>query len=97
MPSLDEITHKLRRALPDLKRRYPIRELAVFGSYARDEQSSGSDLDILLDYAEAPSFFELSRLQQELEAITHVRVDLVPKPALKPALRERILREAVPV
>ena len=45
MRTLDEVIAQLRRVQPDLQRRYPIRELGIFGSYVRGEQSEDSDLD----------------------------------------------------
>jgi uncharacterized protein len=48
MKTLDEIVGQLRRMQPDLRRRYRIREMGVFGSYVRGEQTEGSDLDILV-------------------------------------------------
>jgi predicted nucleotidyltransferase len=48
MRTLDEVIAQLRRVQPDLRRRYPIRELGIFGSYVRGEQTQDSDLDILV-------------------------------------------------
>lgn len=97
MIGIAEIRERLGIALPDLKQRYPIRSLAVFGSYVRNEQTDSSDLDILLDYERPMSFFTLARLRQELEGITGVRVDLVLKTTLKARIGARILAEAMPV
>ena len=49
MKTLDEVRAELRAMLPDLRRRYPVAQLGVFGSYARGEQREGSDLDLLVD------------------------------------------------
>lgn len=97
MIGIAEIRERLRIAPPDLRQRYPIRSLAVFGSYVRNEQTDASDLDILLDYERPMSFFTLARLRRELETITGLKVDLVLKTTLKARIGARILAEALPV
>ena len=89
----DEIIAKLaahRSRLSELS----VRELALFGSYARNEATDASDLDFLVEF-EAKSFDRYMDLKEFLEGLFGRRVDLVLKSALKPRLRDRILREAV--
>ena|SRR6266850_4375399 len=95
MRTLDEIIGQLRRLQPDLRRRYPIRALGVFGSYVRGEQIESSDLDILVDLDDGIGLIELAGLQQDLSDALGVRVDLVMKDALKRGIGQRILSEAV--
>ncbi|HXF51550.1 MAG TPA: nucleotidyltransferase family protein [Dehalococcoidia bacterium] len=96
-PTLDEILETLRRHLPELRERYAVKSLGVFGSYVRGEQRKRSDLDVLVEFYEAPSFFEFVRLERYLSSLVGVKVDLVMKSALKPRIGERILAETVPV
>ena len=80
----------------ELCRRYRVRELALFGSAVREDFSAASDVDILVEFepdAEV-GFITLSRMQRELSAILHRRVDLVPKNGLKPQIRESVLSSA---
>lgn len=63
----------------------------------RGEQEPESDLDILVEFEEAPSLFEYIRLEDYLSGILGVKVDLVMKSALKPAIGKRILYEVVAV
>jgi len=53
MRTLDDILLQLRDLLPDLCRRYPIRSMKVFGSYARGNQREDSDLDLLMNWESA--------------------------------------------
>jgi hypothetical protein len=53
MNEKDAIIARLRAALPDLRRRWPIRSLALFGSVVRDEATAESDLDVLVEFAKA--------------------------------------------
>jgi hypothetical protein len=83
--------------LPELRERYGVRELSLFGSYLRGEQRKCSDLDVLVEFDRAPSFFEFMRLERYLSELLKMKVDLVMKSALKPAIGRHILEEAQPV
>jgi len=87
----------LRQHLPEISRKYKVSYLGIFGSYVRGEQEPESDLDILVEFEETPSFFEYIRLEDYLSEILGVKVDLVMKSALKPAIGKRILEEVVAV
>jgi hypothetical protein len=55
----------------------------IFGSFARGENKKGSDIDILVEFKEAPSLLTLIKLENELSEILGIRVDLVTTGALK--------------
>lgn len=71
-----------------------VRELALFGSYARNEAREDSDLDFLVEF-DVKSFDHYMGLKELLESLFGRPVDLVLKGSIKPRLRERILREAI--
>lgn len=75
-----------------MKRVYGVKSLGVFGSWARGEATAASDLDLLVEF-DALSFDRYMDLKFHIEDLLHVRVDLVLKESLKPALRDRILKE----
>jgi predicted nucleotidyltransferase len=83
-------------ALRDLCLKYQVRELALFGSAARGEQNEDSDLDFLVEFEPQAriGFLSFSSLSRELSALTHCRVDLVPKLGLKKTIRDQVLAEA---
>jgi predicted nucleotidyltransferase len=87
----------LRTHLPELRERYGVRTLGVFGAYVRDEQHRSSDLDVLVEFDYTPTLLEFVDLQYYLGDLLGVKVDLVMKRALKPAIGRRILEEVVPV
>lgn len=72
-----------------------VKDLAVFGSVARGDSSETSDVDILVEFNRAVGLFEFVRLKMLLEKWIGCRVDLVTPDAFHPALRERILKEAI--
>ncbi|EOR96357.1 DNA polymerase, beta domain protein region [Arcticibacter svalbardensis MN12-7] len=77
------IINKLKKIKPELLNKYPISELALFGSYARGDNHADSDIDILIDFngSIGMKFFTL---YHELEDAFNVKVDLVPRKGIKP-------------
>lgn len=97
MLTLDEIVAILGEHLPDLARRYHVKSLGVFGSYVRGEQRAGSDIDLLVEFAQSPDIFRFMTLEEELASILGYQVDLVTKPSLHGEIGNRILREVLTV
>ncbi|TAN56778.1 MAG: DNA polymerase beta [Magnetospirillum sp.] len=93
MRTLDDIMSQLRALQPDLKRRYPIREMGVFGSYVRGEQRDDSDLDVLVDLGDGVTLIDYVGLQLELSDALGLKVDLANKKTLKRRIGQRILAE----
>jgi len=92
----DELIALLRSREAELAG-YGVRELALFGSVARDQARPDSDVDLLVEFDRPVGLFAFLDLQEYLEGLLGRPVDLVTRPALKPQLRERILAEAVNV
>jgi predicted nucleotidyltransferase len=92
---LRRYTKILRGQLPQLQDRFHIRYLGLFGSYVRGVPQKGSDLDILVEFAEEPSLFKFLELENHLSELLGVKVDLVMKGTLKPLIGRRILSEVV--
>ncbi|MBC6452978.1 MAG: nucleotidyltransferase family protein, partial [Hormoscilla sp. SP5CHS1] len=95
MKTLAEIKESLSLYKSIALRKYQVTDLGIFGSYVRGEQNADSDVDVLIDYIEAPDLIELLELEDELSERLGVSVDVVTKNGLKPRLRERILSEVV--
>ena len=73
------------------------RNVRVFGSVARGEADGASDIDFLVEMEPGRSLFDLGGLQYELEQLLGCAVDVVTERGLKPRIRDRVLREAVPL
>jgi predicted nucleotidyltransferase len=90
----EKVFQTLQAHLPELRERYGVHTLSLFGSYLRREQRKGSDLDVLVEFDRVPSLFEFIRLERHLSELLKIKVDLVMKSALKPAIGRHILEEA---
>lgn len=85
----------LRRHQSELLRA-GIAHAAVFGSVARGEARPDSDIDLLVEFApgEVPDLFTWVALRERIAALLPGEVDVVDRDALRPAVRERALRDA---
>ncbi|MFC1718063.1 nucleotidyltransferase family protein [Candidatus Poribacteria bacterium] len=97
MDRIEEIVSELRELMPFLAEKYSVKSLEAFGSYTRGEQSKGSDLDILVEFHETIDLFMYMELEEFLSEALGIKVDLVMKDTLKPRIKEKILKEAIPV
>lgn len=97
MKNLDEIKSVLAQYKGFLKQKYGVDDIAIFGSYVRDEQSNESDVDILVEFARPVGFVTFMKLENHLTELIGRKVDLVTKKALKPNIGKTILQELVHV
>lgn len=95
--SLMTFLNVLRQQKKSLAERYGVESLEIFGSYVRGEQKPDSDLDVLVTFREEPSLLTFIRIENDLSDALGVKVDLVMKDSLKPAIGKHALREAVAV
>ncbi len=95
MKTLEEVKEWLLLNKSALQERYQVRELGIFGSYVRREQTETSDVDVLVEFSETPSLLKFINLENYLSDGLGVKVDLVHKGGLKPRIGERILAEVV--
>jgi predicted nucleotidyltransferase len=95
--SLEQCLRGKRSEILRLATKYGARNVRVFGSLARGEADEASDLDLLVELDPGRSLLDLGGLQFELEALLGCRVDVVTERGLKLRIRDRVLREAVPI
>ncbi len=96
MKDIKEIKAILEACKPILKERFKIKEIGVFGSFVRGEETLNSDVDILVDFEkEGKTFDNYMELKYFLEELLGLKVDLVMKGALKGDLKNIIMSEVV--
>ena len=95
--SVDEIRRILKKHGSELKEKYGIKKIGVFGSYVRGEQKKGSDIDILVAFYPGVEMDLITfvELEEYLFNLLGIKVDLVMKSALKPRVGKHILKEDV--
>ena len=90
-----QILRTLEALRSDLEARFKVKEISLFGSFVRGQQSDVSDVDVLVEFAPDATFFDLVRLAIFLEGILQRPVDVIPKDSLRPEIRDAVLRERV--
>ncbi len=96
-PPVEDLLGRLRQLLPELRAKYHVAELAVFGSRARTDATPQSDLDLLVTFDPTASLFDLVGMERDLTERLGVEVDVVTPASIKPRIKARILESAVPV
>ena len=92
---MDVLIASHKDELLSLARQYGVGALFVFGSRARGDADAGSDVDLLIDNAAQLTGFEMGAMQMDAQDILGRKVDLLTTKALRPLMRERVLKEAV--
>ena len=95
MKQLGEIEKKLKELKPTLRDKYKVKTIGLFGSYIRGEQKRESDLDVLVEFSEPIGLLTFIELEDFLSEKLEAKVDLVMRNALKPRIKDRIIKEAI--
>ena len=96
MKTLSEIKEILRKHKKELREKYKVKSIAIFGSYARGEQKETSDIDILIDYYEPISLLKLIELENYLSDLLGIKVDLITKNSIhNPYVRKSIEEDLI--
>lgn len=94
MDTFSDIKTKLEDSKKELFKKYPIKTLAIFGSFSRNEQGPESDLDMMVEFHSRVGS-EFIELADELEDILGMKVDLVSKKGIKERYFERIKEDLI--
>jgi len=94
---IEGIRNILKEHENELRRRYGIVKIGIFGSYVRSEAGEGSDLDILVEFSEEADLglLKFVEIENQFSDLLGVKVDLVEESALKPRIGKQILKEVV--
>ena len=95
--SFDEVRRIIERHRGELRERYGVKEIGIFGSFVRGEEREDSDIDILVEFEKPIGFFKFLELEEYLSNLIGRKVDLVSKKALKPHIGKHILEEVVTI
>ena len=97
MAKREQILETLKELKEELGNRYKVRDVGLFGSFVRSQESETSDVDILVEFEQGADLLDLVALGDFLEEKLGRKVDLVTKKALRPEIRDRVIREVAMV
>ena len=92
---MQDIKRVLKSHKEELRSKYGVKEMGIFGSYVKEEQKETSDVDILVEFEKPLGLLEFVGLKNHLSDLLGVNVDLVMRKALKPTIGKRVLGEVV--
>lgn len=92
-----KILNYLKEHYFEFEDKYDVDAFYLFGSYARDEQTDNSDIDLLVDFKKTPDLLTFIELEELLSNSLEKHVDLVPRRKLKMAIRDQVLKEAIAI
>ena len=95
--NLEELRVSKREEILRLATKRGIRNVRIFGSVARGESDSQSDIDFLVDLDPGRSLLDLGGLQRDLQKLLGTKVDVVSSRGMRERVRQRVLRDAVPL
>jgi len=93
--SQQDILISIKKIKDEVMRTYPVKNIGVFGSVARNEQTEASDIDLLVEFSQPVGFVTFIRLESFLSKRLGRPVDLVTSDSLKPVIRQDILYEVI--
>lgn len=91
------ITAQQKRLICEVSGKFNPVRIGVFGSYARNEQKSGSDLDLLIEFDRKINLLDLIGLEQELSELLQIKVDLVTRRSVPERLMPYIEKDLIPI
>jgi len=94
---MDSLLESRREAILRVAREHGAMRVRVFGSMARGDAGAESDVDLLVELEHGRTLLDLGALLMDLQDLLHRKVDVLTEAALHPRIRERVLREAVPL
>jgi len=75
--------------------KHGIKRILVFGSYARNEATTKSDLDLIVDFPEGTSLLDHIGIEMELSEVLNMKIDLLSRNGISPYIKDHVLREAI--
>jgi predicted nucleotidyltransferase len=93
--NLEDLLKTYRNEILQIASRYGATNVRVFGSVARGEADSFSDIDLLVEFEPGTTLLDHAGLELDLETLLGIKVDVVSDNGLRERVRERVLREAV--
>lgn len=95
MKNIGDIKKVLNKNKTQFRKSFKVKEIGIFGSYIKSEQTKKSDLDILVEFESPIDFFDYLEFEEHLTKLLGIKVDLVMKKALKPNIGRNILKEVI--
>ena len=89
------IKEEIKETIISILVKHGIKRILVFGSYARNEATSKSDLDLIVDFPEGTSLLDHVGIEIELSEALNMKIDLLSRNGISPYIKDHVLKEAI--
>ena len=86
---------ELKNRIISILVQHGIKKIMVFGSYLRDEATTKSDIDIIVEFPEDISLLDHIRIEYELSEKLDMKIDLLSQNGISPYMKEQIMKEVI--
>ena len=88
---------KYKEILLEILKKHEVKKASLFGSIVREEMTTDSDMDLIIEFKGDKSLLDLAALQIELEEMLKLKVDILTYNSIHPLLKDQILAEQVEI
>jgi len=90
-----QLSEEIKNMIISILVRHGIKKILVFGSYARNEATSNSDLDLIVEFPEGSSLLDHIGIEFELSETLKMKIDLLSQNGISPYIKDKIMKEAI--
>ncbi len=90
-----ELSEEIKNKIISILVKHGIKKILVFGSYARNEATFNSDLDLIVEFPEGSSLLDHVSIELELSEILNMKIDLLSQNGISPYMKDKIMKEAI--
>lgn len=90
-----KLSEEIKKKIISILVKYGIKKILIFGSYARNEATPISDLDLIVEFPEGTSLIDHIGIEFELSEALNMKIDLLSQNGISPYIKDQIMKEAV--
>ena len=90
-----QLSEETKKIIISILVKHGIKKILVFGSYARNEATPKSDIDLIVEFPEGTSLLDHVGIEIELSEVLNIKIDLLSRDGISPYIKDQILKEAI--
>lgn len=90
-----QLNEEIKKKIISILIKHGIKRILVFGSYARNEATLKSDLDLIVEFPEGTSLLDHVGIEIELSEVLNMKIDLLSQNGISPYIKDQVLKEAI--
>ena len=95
MKNKSHLNEEVKEIIISILVKHGIKRILVFGSYARNEATTKSDLDLIVDFPDGTSLLDHIGIEIELSEALNMKIDLLSRNGISPYIKDHVLKEAI--